>query len=85
MDTRRLNDAELEAIEKRLEASSKGPWHAEDDQVLTGKDVLCDVCCGEIEQAVADAVFLAHTREDVERLLVEVRSLKQELQKSRLK
>jgi len=83
MDSRRLTEPELQAIEDRLKQTSPGPWHSEADQVFARDEVLADICCGAIEQAMADAAFFAHCREDVERLLVEVRSLRDELGKHR--
>ena len=83
MDSRRLNDQELAAIEERLQQASPGPWHAEDDQVFSRGEVLADICCGEIEQAMRDAVFFANARADVERLLITVRQLRDELGKAR--
>ena len=83
MDSRRLTDPELQAIEERLKGTTPGPWHSEDDQVFARDEVLADICCGAIEQAMADASFFAHSRDDVERLLVEVRHLRQELAKVR--
>jgi hypothetical protein len=79
MDSRRLSEAELVEIEQRLKRTSAGPWHSEADQVFAREEVLADICCGEIDQAMADATFFAHSRVDVERLLVEVRALQQEL------
>ena len=79
MDSRRLSESELQAIQDRLKAASPGPWHSEADQVFARDEVLADICCGAIEQAMADAAFFAHSRDDVERLLVEVRSLHEEL------
>jgi hypothetical protein len=83
MDSRRLSDAELQAIEDRLKATSPGPWHSDADQVFARDEVLADICCGAIEQAMADATFFAHSREDVERLLVEVRHLREEVNRHR--
>jgi hypothetical protein len=83
MDSRRLTDPELRAIEERLKATSPGPWHSEADQVFARDEVLADICCGAIEQAMADATFFAHSREDVERLLVEIQALKDELKQHR--
>lgn len=67
------------AIEDRLKVATKGPWHSDADQVFAGDEVLADICCGEIDQAMKDAAFFAHAREDVERLLVEVRALREDL------
>jgi len=83
MDSRRLTEPELQAIEDRLKQTSPGPWHSEADQVFARDEVLADICCGAIEQAMADATFVAHSREDVERLLVEVRYLRGELARYR--
>lgn len=82
MDSRRLSEPELQAIQDRLKQTSPGPWHSEGDQVFTRDEVLADICCGAIEQAMADATFFAHSREDVERLLVEVHFLREELKRS---
>ena len=79
MDSRRLSDLDLAAIEERLKVASPGPWHSDADQVFAGSEVLADICCGEIEQAMADALFIAHSRDDMVRLLVEVRHLREEL------
>ncbi|HVE84587.1 MAG TPA: hypothetical protein VND93_17140 [Myxococcales bacterium] len=78
-----MNDLELAAIEARLKQTTPGPWHSEADQVFAREEVLADICCGEIDQAMADATFFAHCREDVERLLVEVHFLRDELLKVR--
>jgi len=83
MDSRRLSEPELQAIEDRLKDTSPGPWHSEGDQVFARDEVLADICCGAIEQAMADATFFAHSRDDVERLLVEVRFLHEELKRYR--
>jgi hypothetical protein len=79
MSAPRLTQEELLAIQTRLSKSSRGPWRAEDDQVFSRDDVLADICCGEISQALADAVFVASSREDIERLLAEVKLLQKEL------
>jgi hypothetical protein len=79
MDSRRLSELDLLAIENRLKVATPGPWHADADQVFAREEVLADICCGEIDQAMKDALFFAHAREDIERLLVEVRALRQEL------
>ncbi|HYV48204.1 MAG TPA: hypothetical protein VFA20_25265 [Myxococcaceae bacterium] len=83
MDSRRLTEPELRAIEERLKATSPGPWHSEADQVFSRDEVLADICCGAIEQAMADATFFAHSRDDVERLLVEIHALRDELKRYR--
>jgi hypothetical protein len=78
METR-LSPQDLADIERRLSSATPGPWRAEQDQVYAANEVLADICCGEIEQAIADAVFVAAARDDVARLLAEVRALTAEL------
>lgn len=79
----RLSPQDLADIERRLSSATSGPWRAEQDQVFAADEVLADICCGEINQAIADALFVAAARDDVARLLAEVRALHEELKAAR--
>lgn len=79
----RLSYMELAQMELRLARATPGPWKPHHDQVIAREDVLADICCGDLEQSLADAHFISCARQDVERLTREVRALWQELQDRR--
>jgi hypothetical protein len=88
---RELSDEELERIERRSEAATDGPWLS----YLAGRDDDAPVnyielgecnelgCCKTIELSgatQADQDFIAHAREDLPRLVQELRLLRAQLQ-----
>lgn len=79
-EPKRLTDEELREIEQRAELATKGPW-----VIISIDDVFAYVCFDSLPYKVAevlslrDAEFIAHAREDVPRLVEEVRRLNSEL------
>ncbi|MPZ16114.1 MAG: hypothetical protein GEU73_17130 [Chloroflexi bacterium] len=89
-----LNEAELDAIADRCEAASPGPWEAivegrdhwsGDDFIrVSGLDEEPDLYVSRAEAgsirpaATADLDFIAAARQDIPRLLAEVRRLRPE-------
>lgn len=94
-----LTQAQLDEIEARWNATSKGPWRTDRDafRVLSKKAARrkappgypifvvaqCLMCCGQVtphnyEEMHANARAIAHAREDVPKLVAEVRRLKGE-------
>jgi hypothetical protein len=82
-----LSDEELDRIERRSEAATVGPWYSyvvgrDSDAVVDCIELgSCNELgsCGIIELAgasVADQDFIAHARQDLPRLLREVRTLR---------
>jgi hypothetical protein len=84
-----LNDRELDAIERRWEACSPGPWRAMvegrdhmsgDSFIMTGgeaergEDIY--VIVGSKPAPPADLDFIAGAHEDIPRLLAEIRRLR---------
>lgn len=82
---------DLDAIERRLDAATPGPWHEGDGWVYTlpvyeDDDRLSDVlgmdfvdddrAAAEHDRASRNAQFIAHARTDVADLLAEVRRLR---------
>lgn len=73
-----MNDTELEAIEKRAEAATPGPWkhvpgnETTKDVVITGTGLWCIVGF-----APKTAAFIAHSREDIPKLVAECRALRE--------
>ena len=61
MDSRRLTEPELQAIQERLKHTSPGPWHSEGDQVFARDGVADTVNCGtdtdtaELDAATVDS------------------------------
>lgn len=94
MDTRgetMLEDAELDAMQARVDAATPGPWVLGDpyaDEYTNGREVpiwLADgaLCASPDDGAAgqhrpADADLIAHAREDIARLVAEVRRLHRE-------
>jgi len=78
-----LSDDELNHIQARADAATPGPWDARFDGERQGifvaqKSVaLFDI--GHLRPSAPDSDFIAHAREDVPRLLAEVRRLRAEL------
>jgi hypothetical protein len=80
---KRLNAEELEAIRKRAEAATPGPWfdsetvyvvsNVRGDSIEWGADFIAET------QEQSDAEFIANAREDVPKLLVEIERLRKTL------
>jgi hypothetical protein len=88
MEEIELTDEELEHIERRCNAATKGPWESsvEGRDHLAGSNFIrtggLDDESPDIELiggAVDDQDFIAHARQDVPRLIEEVRRLKRSL------
>lgn len=75
-----ISDNELSAIGERAEKAAKGPWKA----FVEGRDFECGSSFiqtqGEdielIGASEADYDFIAHAREDIPRLLAEIKELR---------
>lgn len=85
-----FSDEELDAIQARCDAATPGPWRS----LIEGRDHTsgCDFIMTGIESArgpdieltgatKADQDFIAHARQDVSRLLKEVRHLRKLLKR----
>jgi hypothetical protein len=83
-----ISDAELDAMQRRVDAARKGPWKS----FIEGRDHECgsdfimvgpEGDRGEDMEIVgvsnADQDFIAAARQDVPRLIAEVRRLREEL------
>ena len=74
-----MTDSELEAIEARVDATTGGPWRS----FIEGRDheggsSFIQTAEQDIELSggsVADQDFIAHARQDIPRLLAEIRRL----------
>jgi hypothetical protein len=89
---KRLNAEELEAIRKRVEAATAGPWYntrwdvATEPDCTTGYPSSPESICGTFDgeyienpNGINDAEFIAHARQDVPKLLAEIEHLTTEL------
>ncbi|MED3650001.1 hypothetical protein [Heyndrickxia sporothermodurans] len=79
-----LNNEQLEAIRKRAEAATEGPWELDEDDFglwnRNGRNYI-----GSIGKSMADsdAEFIAHAREDVPALLSLVAQQRAEVERLR--
>jgi hypothetical protein len=84
-----LSDDDLAAIEARAQAATPGPWQHREQFIETvankaGNEQLLGITTQRNEEGLdalpgtANACFIAHARVDVERLLNEVRRLRQQ-------
>ena len=69
-----VDPVDLDAIRARLSVATPGPWTAHDDG-LVWADRPGDPVSGSVE--IADATFIARSRQDVEDLVAEVTRLRQ--------
>jgi hypothetical protein len=83
-----MTDEELQAIRKRVEAATPGPWR-EDNFTHRLEDVTGEpLCAADVDGADAglwnraDGIFVVHARTDVPALLAEVERLKADLELS---
>ena len=90
MDSEPLSEADLDAIEARANQASPGPWRAlvegrdhtsGDDFILLGPgqpDMYVSYSSSEGTRPASsgDLDFIAHARDDVERLVAELRRLR---------
>jgi hypothetical protein len=89
-----ITDAELVAMQRRADAASKGPWRSfiEDRDHECGDDFIQVGSDGEREDDMyvsrdtkpasdADLDFIAAARQDVPRLIAEVKRLRDELER----
>lgn len=79
-----LSDRDLELMHRRTEAASRGPWIS----YVVGRDMEAGLNCIEVGYydvmevlgaTVADQDFIANAREDMPRLIREVRQLRAQL------
>ena len=89
-----LTDEELDAMTARVEATTPGPWTASfegrdhdsgDSLILTGTQdiyITADDYAGGGGHYCADLDFIANARQDVPRLIAEVRRLQLQLRNS---
>ncbi len=78
-EERLLTDAELEAMERRCVEASPGPWTAE---ILGSLEEAKALGRFRWAQPEPDALFIAHAREDIPRLLSEIKRLRALLAKN---
>jgi hypothetical protein len=92
MTDERITDSELDAMGARAEAATPGPWetiHKYDGGLYSDHVVSPDRRCianinahpnfgGKPYKAKEIAEFIAHSREDIPRLIAEVRRLREE-------
>jgi hypothetical protein len=83
-----IDSAELEAIRRRCEAATSGPWESfvEGREHLGGNDFIrtggLDDQSPDIEllgASTADQDFIAHARQDIPRMLDEIERLKKKV------
>jgi hypothetical protein len=83
-----IDSAELEAIRRRCEAATAGPWESfvEGREHLGGNDFIrtggLDDQSPDIEllrASTADQDFIAHARQDIPRMLDEIERLKKKV------
>lgn len=79
-----MTDEELDAIAARADAATAGPWFPDydprddgADQVVTERLTIAFMATPKVRHE-RDAEFIAHAREDVPRLVAEVRRLRAE-------
>ena len=68
----RLTTQELEAIRKRAEQATEGPWDYSEEYFIGSRSEVVEVGEAYID---ADAEFIANAREDIPKLLAEVEAL----------
>lgn len=95
MSFKSLTAEELQAIKRRVASATPGPWFVQhvpfngfDDPIITtangtyvaqtAYDMQSDTLDHNVDE---DAVFIAHSREDIERLLEEIRYLRSQLER----
>lgn len=75
----RLTSEEIEAIRKRTEKATEGPWRDNFGSFVDGIEVWSDGGCVLSTEAgivrYSDAEFIANSREDIPKLLAEVDEL----------
>jgi len=80
-----LSKAELEEIAKRAEAATPGPWlpsvSSEGGQSALGPHHEWDEAQDAMEKAENDAIFIAHARTDIPKLLAHIAELEAEIGK----
>lgn len=71
-----MTNEELDAIEARANAASEGPWTAEYDGAILPADSHPPVIYSDGDMTDADREFVAAARDDVPKLVAEVRRLR---------
>lgn len=85
MPTDPLTEADIAAMEERVSGASPGPWHACADNVgqqrVSGKTYIYAETHNvwlQKREVDANTEFIAHSRDDIPRLIAEVRRLREE-------
>lgn len=82
---KRLTAEELSAIKERAEKATAGPWSREFGETVDGIEIVSDSIKGCLREVVSidsgvvrypDMHFIAHSRDDIPKLLAEVERLK---------
>jgi hypothetical protein len=76
-----MTTVDLHVIERREQAATKGPWAvgAGHDRILDDRGNLLFLYKAQETQALGDLLFVAYAKQDIPKLLAEVRKLKDEL------
>lgn len=85
----RLTAQEIEAIRKRAESATEGPWKWDGDSLTYRKHGMLDPIVwanqyGDITVEEPDAEFIANAREDIPKLLAEIERLRSEVKSTYL-
>ena len=82
--TNKLSEKEIEAIRKRADKATEGPWWASEGLYvvnnLTGDSYEWDADFVAETERESDAEFIAHAREDIPKLLAEIERLRSGLE-----
>ncbi len=73
-----IEPLDLEAIELRLAAASKGPWKADAGFISGPRTVYAqtwDKCEDNFTNAHHNGIFIAHARQDIPALIARIREL----------
>jgi hypothetical protein len=77
-----IDDAVLQAIRKRVEAATKGPWSVNTNGTVIGRNMVVVSSIfwsGRRWPNKEDAEFIAHARQDIPHLLAYCAALEREL------
>lgn len=71
-----MTEEQLKAIEARAKAATPGPWFVDTDKCVYRDRPNDELIADPSQTNPADAEFIAHAREDIPKLVEEVRRLK---------
>lgn len=90
---KRLTDEELTQIKERAEKATKGPWdvdvpvdyctNCKNEYEIVQSELFLAPIVAELRN-IEDAEFIAHAREDIPKLIVEIEELRAENQRYRI-